>query len=163
MKRYLKSVIGSWFTCCLLLAMSQAQAALVWTLLGSATNSTNPSVWESKSFDVTSLIGGATAATLSFDLRNDWNSPGTTVSRVEFGAEGQNYFARFTYLTGDDTSHWRNVVLDIDGLLFLDQFGAYNNHLGDELLGTAMQGGQGEPGIYSLRRESQGVDRKSVV
>ena len=133
-----------------LLLPPKAQAALVWTVLGTASNATDPSAWETKTFDVTSLIGGASSATLAFDLRNDWNSPGLTVSTVEFGVDGTDYFARFTYATGDDTSHWRNVFLDLDGLLYLDQFGAFNNHLGLELLGTQQQGGAGAPGLYVL-------------
>ena len=35
------------------------------------TNSTNPSLWQSESFDITSLAIGAADAKLSFDLRND--------------------------------------------------------------------------------------------
>ena len=136
-----------------LLAAQHANAAVTWTEVGTATNATNPSVWEPESFDVTSLVAGAASATLSFDLRNDWNSPGVTVSEVEFGVDGADYFARFTYLAGDDTSHWRNVVLDVDGLLYVDQYGDFNNHLGGELLGTAQQGGAGGPGIYVLHQE----------
>lgn len=145
------SVVRHVFAVCgLLLAIPHADAAFVWTNLGTATNSTNPSVWESSSFNVTSLISGASGATLSFDLRNDAGSPGTTTSRVEFGIDGTAYAARFTYLSGDDTSHWRNVVLDLDGLLYVDQFGAWNNHLGSEILGTLYQGAQGSPGVYEL-------------
>lgn len=153
----LKSVIGRFLSCCLFIVTVQVQAAPTWTTLGEVSNNSDPSIWEPESFDVTALIGGSTAATLRFDLRNDWNSPGLTVSRVELGIDGSNYFARFSYVTGDDTSHWRNVVLDIDGQVFLDQFGSYNNHFGDELLGTAQQGGLGGPGIYELQREAQGV------
>lgn len=145
------------FVCCLLLAAQYADAAPSWTDLGTATNDTDPSIWESKSFDVTSPIATATSATLYFDLRNDWNSPGITTSKVEFGVEGVDYFARFTYVSGDDTSHWRNVFLNIDGLLYVDQYGAFNNHMGDTLLGTAQQGGQGDPGIYVLRQETSAV------
>lgn len=134
-----------------LLAAQHANAVVTWTEVGTATNATNPSIWESESFDVTSLVAGAASATLSFDLRNDWDSPGVTTSKVEFGVDGADYFARFTYLTGDDTSHWRNVSLDVDGLIYVDQYGAFNDHLGDPLLGTAQQGGLGSPGVYVLQ------------
>lgn len=136
--------------CALVLAASQARA-VAWTDLGTVTNSSNPSIWELKSLDVAALLPDAGAAELSFGLRNDWNSPGLTVSRVEFGIEGTRYFARFSYVTGDDTSHWRDVRLVVDGLLYVDQFGDYNDHLGDPLLGTLMQGGAGDPGVYALR------------
>ncbi len=138
------------FACALLLAATQA-GAVEWTDLGTVSNSSDPSMWELKSLDVAALLPGVTAAALSFGLRNDWNSPGLTVSRVEFGAEGASYFARFTYVTGDDTSHWRDVRLVVDGVLYVDQFADYNDHLGDPLLGTLMQGGAGDPGIYVLR------------
>lgn len=141
------------FACFLLVATQQAAALPTWNDLGTASNNTNPSVWENKSFDVTSLVAGAVSATLSFDLRNDWNSPGLTTSQVEFGIDGTDHFARFTYVTGDDTSHWRNVLLDIDGLLYVDQYGTNNNHLGDALLGTAQQGGSGDPAIYVLQQQ----------
>jgi hypothetical protein len=142
--------------CCLVFAAHQAVALPNWTDLGTASNNTFPSAWESESFVVTSLVPGASGAALSFDLRNDWDSPGLTVSKVEFGVDGMDYFARFSYIGGDDTSHWRNVSLDIDGLLYVDQYGAYNNHLGDALLGTAQQGGQGDPGIYVLQPQENG-------
>jgi hypothetical protein len=144
-------------SCCLLPALQQASAAPIWTTVGTATNNTNPSIWEGKSFNVTSLVALASSAILTFDLRNDFNSPGITVSQVEFGIDGTDYFARFTYLAGDDTSHWRNVRLDIDGLLYVDQYGAFNNHLGSDELGTAQQGGQGVPGIYALQRTTTAV------
>lgn len=142
--------------CCLMFASHQAIALPSWTDLGTASNNTDPSTWESESFVVTSLVPGASGAALSFDLRNDWNNPGLTVSKVEFGVDGMDYFARFSYSGGDDTSHWRNVSLNIDGLLYVDQYGAYNNHLGDALLGTAQQGGEGDPGIYVLQPQAAG-------
>jgi hypothetical protein len=134
----------------LLLAATQA-GAIDWTDLGTVSNSSNPSIWELNSLDVAALLPGSSAAGLSFGLRNDWNSPGLTVSRVEFGVEGASYYARFSYVTGDDTSHWRDVRLLVDGMLYVDQFADYNDHLGDPLLGTLMQGGTGDPGIYVLR------------
>jgi hypothetical protein len=112
---------------------------------------------------VTGLVPGATDADLSFELRNDWNSPGLTVSKVEFGLEGADYFARFSYSTGDDTSHWRDVRLVVDGLLYVDQFGAFNDHLGDLLLGTLQQGGTGEPGVYELQRRIPEVPEPGVL
>ena len=154
MKATLRRLLTS---CCLLLALQQANAAPIWTTVGTATNNTNPSIWESESFNVTSLVASTSSAILTFDLRNDFNSPGTTVSEVEFGIDGTDYFARFTYLAGDDTSHWRNVRLNIDALIYVDQYGAFNNHLGSDELGTAQQGGQGEPGIYVLQRTTTAV------
>jgi hypothetical protein len=145
------------------LGAQHAQAVTIWTTLGTASNNTNPSVWTNQSFDVTALISGSSSATLSFGLRNDNDSPGLTVSRVEFGVDGANYFARFAYLDGDDTSHWRDVRLDLDGLLFVDQYGAFSNHLGGVNLGTAYAGGAGVTNIlgetgpdaskYILQRE----------
>jgi hypothetical protein len=129
----------------------------LWTDIGTVTNNTNPSAWESEAFDVLPLLPGHTSALLGFGLRNDWNSPGTTVSRVEFGVDGINYFVRLSYSGGDDTSHWRNVTLNLDGVLYVDQYGAFNDHLGDELLGTAQQGGLGEPAIYVLQLDGSSV------
>jgi hypothetical protein len=161
MKSALKAAarfLGVPLACCLTFAAHQAAALPTWSDLGTASNNTDPSAWESESFVVTSLVAGAGSAALSFDLRNDWNSPGLTVSKVEFGVDGVDYFARFSYSGGDDTSHWRNVWLSIDGLRYVDQYGAYNNHLGDTLLGTAQQGGEGDPGIYLLQRQQiQGI------
>jgi hypothetical protein len=151
------------FVCALLLAAPQAGAVVTWTDLGTVSNASNPSVWQLETLDVTGLVLGATDADLSFGLRNDWNSPGLTVSKVEFGVDGADYFARFSYVTGDDTSHWRDVRLVVDGLLYVDQFGAYNDHLGDPLLGTLSQGGTGEPGVYVLQREIPEVPEPGVL
>ncbi len=139
--------------CCLVFAAHQAVALPSWTDLGTASNNTNPSAWESEFFAITSLVPGASSAALSFDLRNDWNSPGLTVSKVEFGIDGIDYFARLSYIGGDDTSHWRNVLLNIDGMLYVDQYGANNDHLGDALLGTGQQGGDGDPAVYMLQQQ----------
>jgi hypothetical protein len=151
------------FVCALLLAAPQAGAVVTWTDLGTVSNASNPSVWQLETLDVTGLVLGATDADLSFGLRNDWNSPGLTVSKVEFGVDGADYFARFSYVTGDDTSHWRDVRLVVDGLLYVDQFGAYNDHLGDPLLGTLSQGGTGVPGVYVLQREIPEVPEPGVL
>ncbi len=132
---------------CLSVGAQHAQAVTIWTTLGTASNNSNPSIWTGQSFDVTALISGSSSATLTFGLRNDNDSPGLTVSRVEFGVDGANYFARFAYLNGDDTSHWRDVRLDLDGLLFVDQYGAFSNHLGEVNLGTAYAGGAGVTNI----------------
>ena len=46
------------FVCCLLLTTQYADAAPIWTDLGTATNNTDPSIWESKSFTALSTITG---------------------------------------------------------------------------------------------------------
>ena len=125
----------------LYLFVSVSNAAPVYSSLGDVTNDSNPSIWENFNFDITSLISGASSAQLSFGLRNDYNSSSSTTSEVFFGVENSDYFVNFAYKAGGATSHWRNVELNIDGQLYLDQFGQFTNHLGDENLGTAWQGG----------------------
>ncbi|MEQ1545231.1 VPLPA-CTERM sorting domain-containing protein [Methyloglobulus sp.] len=118
-------------------------AAPVYTNVGTATNSSSPSSWLGFTFDITSAISGASNAKLTFDLRNDGSpsrTPDPTTSQVLFGQESSNYFVHLDYVSGLDTSHWRNVQLLIDGISYIDQYGAFNNHLGGEFSGTAMQG-----------------------
>lgn len=135
-------------------------AAPIYTNVGTATNSTAPSEWLSYNFEITSFLSGTSSATLTFDLRNDAPFPqfipNSTTSQVQFGVENSRYFVHFSYLSGGDTSHWRNVELLIDGVKYTDQYDAFNNHLGDEFLGTAYQGGGvaynilGETGFFDV-------------
>lgn len=125
-------------------AAPPALAAIVWTPLGTVTNASSPSVWLRFGFDVAASIPGATSAQLSFDMRNDapasLYTASTTVTAVEFGVDGADYFARFAYAAGGNSSHWRDVQLLLDGALLRDQYAEQGNHLGDEYLGTAYQG-----------------------
>ena len=141
--------------CCFMLFIMfspSSQAAPVYTEVGKATNPSAPSEWQGFSFDITSLISGASSALLSFDLRNDAppRKPDPTTSQVWFGIENSNYFVHLNYFSGRDTSHWRNVQLLVDGKLYVDQFGAYNNHLGDADYGTAWQGAWGVENIAGM-------------
>ena len=134
-------------------------AVPVYTALGNVTNNSTPSVWLNYTFDITSLISGSSNAELSFDLRNDWDRSFPTTSEVLFGVEASSYFVHFNYASGSDTSHWRNVTLNIDSLLYIDQFGAFNNHLGGELAGTAQQGA----GIATNILGESGFDASTYV
>jgi|GEM_PF-6214387 hypothetical protein len=146
----------------LAVAAVPAQAATVWTTVGTIANTTDPSAWNSHSIDVTSLISGATTATLSVELRNDEDSPGFAESSVQFGVDGTNFFAWLRYSNGDDSSHWRNVRLVVNGVEYVDQYGSYNNHLGDDQNGTSLESAAGvsningdkgdTASIYALRR-----------
>ena len=115
------------------------------TFVGSATNATMPSTWTSHSFDISPLVTGDSPATLSFDLRNDAPNPpfppDPTTSDVYFAENDDEYLVHFEYSHGGDTSHWRNVRVTVGTNVFRDQYAAFNNHLGDEFVGTAQQGG----------------------
>ena len=141
-----KRIILSIMLVCLVLICGSAFALPVYTSIGTATNSSNPSVWETYQFDVSQNIAGSTNATLYFDLRNDAPYPeyypNSTTAQVFFGTdtESPNYFAHFEYLAGADTNHYRNAWLDVDGVQYVDQYGPYNDHLGREYMGTSRYG-----------------------
>ncbi len=130
-----------------------AQAATL-TTIGTTSNASDPSVWQRKFFGVTSFIPDVGSATISFGLRNDVPPiPGPdddpnqsrfkselTRTRVSVADTGDQFLIHFDYAGGPDTSHWRDVRLILDGQVFRDQFGAFNNHLGNAILGTARQG-----------------------
>lgn len=143
-----------------------AAAIIVWTPLGTATNASDPSVWELESFDVTALIAGAGSAVLSFELRNDapaaLYTASSTVTAVEFGIDGADYFARFAYAGGGNSSHWRDVRLALDGSLLRDQYGAFDDHRGDENLGTAYQGAYPANNILGETGPDAGIYRLSA-
>ncbi len=153
---------------------SASFAAPVYQNVGTATNSSNPSTWLEQTFDITSLISGATSAILSFDLRNDAPVNGrqahSTTSSVDFGVDGSDYYVQFGYVSGQDSSHWRNVQLVIDGLTYVDQYGANNNHLGDSNYGTAWQGlsfignilGDGNGATYVLSLDTNSAPVSSI-
>lgn len=143
----LKKVRISFYFLSLLALLSYNNASVaapVYTHVDDVTNSSNPSDWKDFTLDITSLVSGATSAFLNFDLRNDAPVNGrtahSTTSAVSFGVENSNYFVKFNYVSGQDSSHWRNVELVIDGLRYVDQYGANNNHMGDANYGTAWQG-----------------------
>ncbi len=146
---------------CLYLVVSTSNASPVYTHVGYATNSTNPSVWQHFDFDITSSIVGVTNAQLSFNLRNDGppGIPDPTTTEVLFGIENSDYFVHLNYDSGMDASYWRDVRLNIDGILYLDQFGAFNNHLGDEFIGTA---GQGNGPAFNVLGET-GFDASTYI
>lgn len=113
--------------------------------LGTRANDTNPATWQSNSIDVASYVPGATTAALTFDLVNDVEGYSTvpntlTVARLFLAAEGGQYFMNFEWADGASSSHLRDVRLSIDGTTYIDQYGAFNNHLGDPVFGTAHQG-----------------------
>lgn len=103
------------------------------TLLGTRSNSSNPSAWEPQQFNVTALIPGASSAILSFDLRNDVigysGVPNTsTASEIRFASELGNYYMQFAWVGGQSTSHIRNVTLLVDGVLYRDQYANFDDH-----------------------------------
>jgi len=141
-RRIFKSIVLVY----LLLISTPAFALPVYTSIGTATNSSNPSVWQTFEFNVTQYISGSSSSTLYFDLRNDAPYPpyypNPTTAQIFFGTDtdSSNYFAHLEYLSGGDTNHYRNVWLDIDGVKYVDQYGPYNDHLGKEYLGTSWYG-----------------------
>lgn len=149
---------------CLLIAISPAIAAPIYTSIGTATNSSNPSAWQTYQFDVSQYIPGATSSTLYFDLRNDSPAtlyhPDSTTTELFFGVDpdSSNYFTHFEYLPSSDTNHYRNVWLDIDGVKYVDQYGPFNDHLGHEYLGTSWMGNVWDSGYNGelLRRNAKG-------
>ena len=122
------------------------------TQISNVSNYTNPGVWQHHTLDVTSLIGGALNAQLSFDFANDLEGTGSTATNAPtnahlyFASSGGDHYLNFEYFRpldepfANSSSHLRDVRLTIDGLSFVDQFGAFNAHLGDALMGTAGDG-----------------------
>ena len=122
------------------------------TQISDVFNFTNPGVWEHHTLDVTGLVAGAANAQLSFDLANDL--PGTNSastghkanSHLYFASSGAAYYMNFEFFwpasepLSNSSVHFRDVRLVIDGSLLRDQYGAFSNHLGDPLLGTAGDG-----------------------
>ena len=125
------------------------------TAVGNASNDSNPGVWEHSQVDVTSFVAGASSAVLSFDIANDLPGTGSTSTNLPtnahlyFASDAGSYFMNFKYFLigefgtptyGNSSAHFRDVQLTIDGITYRDQFGAFANHLGDALLGTAGDG-----------------------
>ena len=123
--------------------------------IGNASNYSNPGVWEHSQFDVTAFVAGASSAMLSFDIANDLPGTGSTSTNLPtnahlyFASDAGSYFMNFEYFLvgefgtptyGNSSAHFRDVRLMIDGVTYRDQFGAFTNHLGDALLGTAGDG-----------------------
>jgi hypothetical protein len=124
-------------------AYSTAFSEPVYESVGKVTNETKPSEWQQFTLDITSFVSGSTGASLSFDLRNDGPDPpldaNSTTTEVLLGIDGSDFFVHLDYTSGFDSSHWRDVRLEIDGVIYRDQFRAFNNHLGSEFGGTAME------------------------
>jgi len=122
------------------------------TQISNVSNYTNPGVWQHHTLDVTSLIGGVLNAQLSFDFANDLEGTGSTATNAPtnahlyFASSDGDHYLNFEYFRpldepfANSSSHLRDVRLTIDGLSFVDQFGAFNAHLGDALMGTAGDG-----------------------
>lgn len=127
--------------------------------IGDVSNYTNPGVWEHHGVDVTAWVAGASNAQLSFDFANDLEGTGSTATNAPtnahlyFASDSGSYFLNFEYFRpledpfANSSSHLRDVRLVIDGVSFADPFGAFNNHLGDALLGTA---GDGDAEGYNI-------------
>ncbi len=140
----------------LLALASAAQAALPpfasFTAIGNVSNYSYPETWQHHSIDVTSLVAGAANAQLSFDFTNTQFLPGTaytpagTNAHLYFASDSGGYYLNFEFfrplndIFANSSSHLRDVQLTIDGASFFDQYGAFNNHLGDPLRGTAGDG-----------------------
>lgn len=125
------------------------------TAFGDAANYSNPAVWEHHQIDITALVAGASSAQLAFDFSNDQPGTGSTSTNaptnahLAFASDSSGYYLNFEYFfmgatstapAGTSSAHLRDVSLLIDGALFRDQFGAFDNHLGDTLIGTATDG-----------------------
>lgn len=120
--------------------------------IGDVSNDTNPGVWEHHGVDVTAWVAGASNAQLGFDFANDLEGTGSTATNVPtnahlyFASDNGAYFLNFEYFRplddpfANSSSHLRDVRLVIDGVAFADQFGAFSNHFGNALLGTAGDG-----------------------
>ncbi len=127
--------------------------------IGDVSNYTNPGVWEHHGVDVTAWVAGASNAQLSFDFANDLEGTGSTATNAPtnahlyFASDSGAYFLNFEYFRplddpfANSSSHLRDVRLVIDGVSFVDQFGAFSNHLGNALLGTA---GDGDAEGYNI-------------
>jgi len=131
--------------------------------IGDVSNYTNPGVWEHHGVDVTAWVAGASSAQLSFDFANDLEGTGSTSTNAPtnahlyFASDSGSYFLNFEYFRplddpfANSSSHLRDVRLVIDGVSFADQFGAFSNHLGNALLGTA---GDGDGEGYNILGQS---------
>ena len=117
-----------------------------YTFLGTAGNYTNPSQWVSWTYNVSALVSGPETALLTFDIRNDAPpySPDWTESWVYFREEADQFLVHFEASGGWDSSHWRDVRLQIGATLLRDQYGPYNDHPGIAEVGTAGQSSGGE-------------------
>ena len=143
----------------LLAIASAAQAALPpfasFTLIGAVENHCDPAVWQHHQIDVSALLGGASNAQLSFDLSNDQPGTGSTATNLPtnahlyFAADAAGYYLNFEYFfvaahgiipDGQSSAEMRDVRLVIDGAAYADQYAAFNNHFGDALTGTAIDG-----------------------
>lgn len=144
-----------------LLAAPTSQASITpppfasFTAIGDVSNYTNPGVWEYHQIDISALVGGAAKAVLSFDFANDLAGTGSTSTNLPtnahlyFAADSAAYYLNFEYFMvpatateakGNASAHMRDVRLTVDGVSFIDQFGAINAHLGDALFGSAYDG-----------------------
>jgi len=123
--------------------------------IGNASNYTSPGVWQYGQVDITALVTGASSAVLGFDIANDLGGTGSTSTNLPtnahlyFASDNGSHYMNFEwFLVGDfgtpqygnSSAHFRDVRLTIDGVTYRDQFGAFSNHLGDALLGTAGDG-----------------------
>jgi hypothetical protein len=140
----------------LLALASAAQAALPpfasFTAIGNASNYSYPETWQHHTIDVTALLPGAVSAQLNFDFTNTQFVPGTTYTpagtnaHLYFASDSGGHYLNFEFfrplddLFANSSSHLRDVNLTIDGATFVDQYGAFSNHLGDPLRGTAGDG-----------------------
>lgn len=134
-------------------------------------NYTNPGVWEHHALDVSTLVAGAGMAQLSFDLANDLPGTGSTATNARtnahlgFASDLAAYYLHFDYfrpvtdIFANSSAHLRDVQLLVDGLLYRDQYAAFNGHLGDGLLGTA---GDGDAAAYNILGQS-GFDASTYV
>ena len=157
---------------------ASAQAALPppasFTAIGNASNYSNPGVWEHNQMNVTSYVAGASNAVLSFDIANDLAGTGSTSTNLPtnahlfFASDAGNYYMNFEYFLvgefgtpsyGNSSAHFRDVQLTIDGITYRDQFGAFSNHLGDALLGTA---GDGDGPGYNILGQT-GFEARTYV
>ena len=151
----MKKLISLFIFMGIVLLTASVAGAQTFTVLGTVTNNTDPAMFEPHQFDVTSFFPETTSATVSFDLKNDTPplpGPGDNPNDLAFTSDPttaeisvtkltNEFQFRFQYVSGADTSHLRDVQLNLDGVVFRDQFAAFNNHLGSSSLGTARMGG----------------------
>jgi len=97
--------------------------AVDYQFISYATKDDSLDIWQRFEFDITHLISGSSSSTLSFDLIQDMGSGAeTTTSSVLFGIENGKYYVHLDYHSGNDSSHWKEVMLDIDGQRYVDQY-----------------------------------------
>jgi len=142
-----------------------------YTALPDVGNYSNPGVWQHHALDVSSLVAGASVAQLSFDLANDLEGTGSTATNARtnahlgFASDAAAYYLHFDYfrpladILANSSAHLRDVQLLVDGLLYRDQYAAFNDHLGDALLGTA---GDGDAAAYNILGQS-GFDASTYL